>query len=58
LIILNEDKIILTLAFSWAPAVIPATWNEAEIRRIAVQGQPRQIVPETPLLQNSQSKMD
>jgi hypothetical protein len=27
--------------------VIPGTW-ETEIRRIAVQGQPRQIVLETP----------
>jgi hypothetical protein len=33
------------------------TW-EAEIGRIQAQGQPRQIVPETPHLQNNHSKMD
>jgi hypothetical protein len=37
--------------------VILATW-EAEIGRIAVSGQSRQIVHETLHLQNSQSKMD
>jgi hypothetical protein len=39
-----------------APA-IPATWA-AEIWRITVRGQPRQIVLKTPHLQNNQSKMD
>jgi hypothetical protein len=31
----------------WLTPVIPATW-EAEIKRIVVQGQSRQIVQETP----------
>jgi hypothetical protein len=35
--------------------VILATW-EAEIRRIVVQGQPRQIVQETPHLQITTTK--
>jgi hypothetical protein len=34
-----------------------ATW-EAEVRRISVQGQPRQILHETPISKNNQSKMD
>jgi hypothetical protein len=37
--------------------VILATW-EAENRRIEVQGQPKQIVYETTLSKNNQSKMD
>jgi hypothetical protein len=37
--------------------VILATW-EAEIRRITVQVQPGQIVHETPISKNNQSKMD
>jgi hypothetical protein len=33
---------------AWLTPVIPATW-EAEIRRITVQGQPKQIVLKTPI---------
>jgi hypothetical protein len=36
--------------------IILATW-EAEIRRIAVLGQPRQIVLKTPISKKNQSKM-
>jgi hypothetical protein len=35
--------------------IILATW-EAEIGRIAVQGQPRQIVPETPVSKINRAK--
>jgi hypothetical protein len=43
----------------WITPVILATW-EAEIRRITVQAQPRQIVPDLPPpnLQNNQNKMN
>jgi hypothetical protein len=41
----------------WLIPVILVTWD-AKTRRIAVQGQPGQIVFETPHLQNNQSKMD
>jgi hypothetical protein len=41
----------------WGISVMPATW-EAEIRRIMVQGQTRQIVCYMPFPKNNQNKMD
>jgi hypothetical protein len=42
----------------WLTPVIPATW--AEVRRIMIPGQPKQIVqgPTPPIFKNNQSKMD
>jgi hypothetical protein len=39
----------------WFTPIILAT-QEAEIRRIAVQSQPRQIVPRDPILKNRSQK--
>jgi hypothetical protein len=50
-------KILLVAGCQWLMPVTLATW-EAEIRRIVAWCQPRQIVQETPHLQNNQSKMD
>jgi hypothetical protein len=41
----------------WFTPVILATW-ESEIRGVVVQGQPEQMVHETPHLKNNQSKKD
>jgi hypothetical protein len=41
----------------WLMILILATW-EAEIWRIAVQGQPRQLICKTPSPKNNQSKID
>jgi hypothetical protein len=40
----------------WLTPVILATW-EAELRRIKVQGQSRQIIQETPLSKKSRAKL-
>jgi hypothetical protein len=50
---LSFEKVI-NARYWWLTTVIPAT-QEAEIRRIAVQNQPRQIVKET-LSQKKQSQ--
>jgi hypothetical protein len=45
----KKKQIIIIISLNWVPVLTPITLatQEAEIRRIIVQSQPRQIVPET-----------
>jgi hypothetical protein len=43
------------VTYGWLPSIITGTW-EAEIRRITIQNEPRQIVHETPISKITREK--